>query len=245
MLKKAKYFAFILLATFALVSAEDFEQKIVRKFELPANGTVELGNINGEITVSTSGGTTVEIKAVKRSDVKGEIENVEVLFEQKGNNLRVKTKFNRDNTKAKVDFTVVIPEKLARAEFKSINGKLDCSGRFSDLLLKTVNGKINFNGEFSGATFKTVNGAIEISQEPLLNGNLEVETVNGAIDIELNGKSAFAAEGRTVNGSITNDFGLNVERHFVGSSFAGKVNGGGSRKVKVETVNGRIDISKI
>jgi hypothetical protein len=244
MLKKAKYFTFILLASFALLSAEDFEQKIVRTFELPANGIVELANINGEIVVTSSGGATVEIKAVKRSDVKGEIETVEVLFEQTGNNLRVKTKYNRNDTRAKVDFTVVIPEKLAKAEFKSINGKVDCSGRFSDLLLKTVNGKIKFAGKFGIGTFKTVNGAIEISQEPLLNGDLDAETVNGGIDIELNGKSAFEIEGRTVNGSISNDFGLSVERHFVGSSFAGKVNGGG-RKVKVETVNGRIEISKI
>ncbi|MCX6557780.1 MAG: DUF4097 family beta strand repeat-containing protein [Candidatus Aminicenantes bacterium] len=243
-MKKFTFAMLIILLAFSFLIAEDFEQKIVRTFELSANGSVELGNINGEIVVSTSGGAKVEIKAVKRSDVKGEIENVEVLFEQSGNDLRVKTKFNRDNTKAKVDFTVVIPEKLARAEFKSINGKLDCSGRFSDLLLKTVNGKIKFNGEFSVGTFKTVNGTIEISQEPLLNGDLEVETVNGGIAIELNGKSAFEIEGRTVNGSIENDFGLNVERHFVGSSFAGKVNGGG-RKVKVQTVNGRIDISKI
>jgi len=244
MLKKAQYFTFILLATFALLSAEDFEQKIARTFTLPADGIVELGNINGEIVVSTSGGATVEIKAVKRSDVKGEIENVEVLFEQSGNSLRVKTKYNRENTKAKVDFTVVIPEKLARAEFKSINGKLDCSGRFSDLLLKTVNGKIKFTGEFSVATFKTVNGAIDVSQEPLLSGDLDAATVNGGIDIELNGKSAFEIEGRTINGSIENDFGLHVERHFVGSSFNGKVNGGG-HKLNLETVNGRIQISKI
>lgn len=243
-MQKAKLGLFLILFMFSCLSAADFEQKIARSFELPADGTVELGNINGEIVVTTHGSATVEIKAIKRSDVKGEIETVEVLFEQKGKDLRVKTKYNRKEAKAKVDFTVVIPEKLAKVEFKSVNGRIDCSGRFSDLLLKTVNGKITFSGEFGVGTFRTVNGGIAISQEPLLKGDLEAESVNGGIDIELNGKSAFEVEGQTVNGSIANDFGLNVESHFIGSSLAGKVNGGG-RKVKAETVNGRIDISKI
>ena len=34
---------------FSLLAAEDYEQKIDRSFELPAGGTIELANINGEI----------------------------------------------------------------------------------------------------------------------------------------------------------------------------------------------------
>lgn len=245
MFKKLKYALLVLLLAFSGLYAENYEQKITKSFQLPAKGTLELANINGEIEVTTSGGASVDIKAIKKSDHKGEIENVEVLFEQSGDTLRVKVKYNKRNARAKVDFIVSIPERLARAEFKSINGKLDCSGKFADLTLKTVNGKIDFSGEFRAGAFKTVNGSIELSQEPLLSGDLEAETVNGAIDIELNRKSAFWVEGRTINGSIDNEFGIRVEKHLVGSSFSGKVNEGGKYKVNVETVNGSIDISKI
>jgi len=244
MVKKLKYAILLMLLMFSFLAAEDYEQKISKSFTLPANGAIELANINGEIEITTSGGKTVDIKAVKKSDHKGEIENVEVVFEQGGDVLRVKVKYNKHNARAKVDFTVAIPEKLARAEFKSINGKLDCSGKFAVLTLKTVNGKIDFAGEFRSGKFATVNGSIELSQEPLLSGDLTAETVNGAIDIELNRKSAFEIEGRTINGAIDNEFGVQVERHLVGKSMDGKVNGGGY-KVKVETVNGSIDISKI
>jgi DUF4097 and DUF4098 domain-containing protein YvlB len=245
MVKKIKYLALILLLVFSGLYAENYEQKIAKSFQLPTTGTLELANINGEIQVTTRGGSAVDIKAIKKSDHKGEIENVEVVFEQDGDSLRVKVKYNKRNAKAKVDFIVSVPEKLARVEFKSVNGKLDCSGKYADLTLKTVNGKIDFSGEFRAGTFKTVNGSIELSQEPLLSGDLEAETVNGAIDIELNRKSAFWVEGRTINGSIDNEFGVRVEKHLVGSSFSGKVNDGGKYKVNVETVNGSIDISKI
>ncbi len=205
---------------------------------------MELASVNGEIGITSGSGTAVEIKAVKKSDHKGEIENLEVVFENSKDFLKVYVKYNRKNIRAKVDFTVVVPEKLARALFKSVNGRIGCSGEFADLTLKTVNGKIDFQGRFSAGTFKTVNGAIEISQEPLLSGDLRAEAVNGSIDIELNRKSAFELEGRTVNGGIDNDFGVPVSRHLVGKSVSGKVNGGG-HKLEVETVNGSIDISKI
>jgi DUF4097 and DUF4098 domain-containing protein YvlB len=243
MVKKAKYFMLILLLAFSFLAAADYEQKIVRTFDLPAGGAVELANINGEITVST-GGTAVEITAVKRSDKKGEIEAVDVLFERSGDSLQVKTRYNKNNSRAKVDFTVSLPQALARAEFKSVNGRVKSEGKFTSLTLKTVNGKIDFRGEFASGVFKTVNGGIEVSQEPLLGGDLLAETVNGAISIELNRKSAFDAAGQTVNGSIKNDFGIEVQRHLVGRSMSGSVNGGGHR-VKVETVNGSIEISKI
>lgn len=244
MFKKVKYMLLVLLLAFSSLSAAEYEQKITKTFTLPANGVLELANINGRIDVASSKGDAIEIKAVKSSAHKGEIEQVEVLFEQSGDTLKVKVKYNKRNARAKVDFTVSVPEKLARAEFKSVNGEIDCSGRYAGLQLATVNGHIDFNGEFRSAGFKTVNGAIDVSQEAILNGDLEAETVNGALNIELNRKSAFSVEGRTVNGSIRSDFGVKVEKHFIGSSIEGAVNGGG-RKVKVATVNGSIEISKI
>jgi DUF4097 and DUF4098 domain-containing protein YvlB len=244
MKQKMKYVLFILLLTFSMLAAEDYEQKINRHFDLTPAGAIELAGINGEIEVSTTSGSVVEIKAVKKSDYKGEIESVEVIFETGKNFLKVYTKSSKDNTRAKVDFTVSIPEKLARSIFKSVNGKLDCSGKFGDLTLKTVNGKVDFEGEFRTGYFNTVNGTIEISQEQLLSGEMSVETVNGGIDIELNGKSSFAVEGRTINGGIDCDFPISVQRHFIGSSLEGQVNGGG-HKITLKTVNGRIRISKI
>jgi DUF4097 and DUF4098 domain-containing protein YvlB len=245
MLKKAMYLMLILFFALSGLYAENYEQKIDRSFQLAAGGAIELANINGEIEINATGSQDVRIKAVKKSDRKGEIEQVEVVFEPGKDLLKVYVKYpKKSNIRAKVDFTVSVPEKLARAQFKSVNGRVDCSGKFADLTLKTVNGKIEFVGEFRNAKLATVNGAIDISQEPLLSGDLKVETVNGAIDIELNRKSAFEVECRTVNGGIDNEFGLEVSRHLVGRSLSGKVNNGGF-KVNLETVNGSIDISKI
>jgi DUF4097 and DUF4098 domain-containing protein YvlB len=242
--QKVKYVLFMMLLMFSLLAAEEFELKINRSFTLNPEGSIDLANINGEIVITTGTGTAIDIKAVKKSDHKGEIENVEIIFETGKDFLKVYTKYNQKNTRAKVDFTVSIPEKLRRAAFKSINGALDCQGKFVDLNLKSVNGRIKLAGDFASATVSAINGSVKVSREALLNGDLNVETVNGGIDIELNSKSAFTVEGQTVNGGISCDFPVAVQRQFVGSSLNGQVNGGG-HKLKVETVNGRISISKI
>ena len=244
MMKKATIGLFLLLFMFSLLAAEDFEQKLNRRFDLSAGGRVELGNINGEISVRTGSAAEVTVLAVKKSDVKGEIETVEVIFENGANGLKIYTKYNKKNTRAKVDFTVVVPERLATAVFNSVNGKVDCTGKYAELTIKSVNGRIRFNGEFASAQLSTVNGTMDISQEAQLKGDLSAETVNGSIEIELGRKSAFSVEGSTVNGGISCDFPVTIERHFIGSSLKGQVNGGGP-KVTLETVNGRIEISKI
>ncbi|MBN2400149.1 MAG: DUF4097 family beta strand repeat protein [Candidatus Aminicenantes bacterium] len=244
MKQKVKIGLFMLLFMFSLLAAENYEQKINRRFDLTADGTIDLSNINGKIEITTRSTGAVEVLAVKKSDNKGEIETVDVIFEAGSNSVRIRTKFNKKNTRAKVDFTIVVPEKLSRAAFKSVNGALDCRGKFAELHLKTVNGRIKFSGDFNSASLSTVNGSVDISQEAQLQGDLDVETVNGGIDIEINRKSAFSVEGSTVNGGITNDFDLHVTKHFVGSSLDGQVNGGG-HKLNLETVNGRISIAKI
>lgn len=244
MKQKVKYVLFILLLMFSLLAAEDYEQKISRRFDISSAGSIELANINGEIKVTTNAAATVEVLAVKKSDDKGEIENVDLIFELQNNHLNVTTKYNKKNTKAKVDFTVVIPEKLNRAVFKSVNGAIACEGNFQDLKLETVNGLIKFAGDFASTSLSAVNGTVNISQEAQLNGDLSVETVNGAIDIEINRKAAFTLEGSAVNGGIDCEFPVSVQRHFIGSSLKGQVNGGG-HKISLETVNGRIRIAKI
>jgi DUF4097 and DUF4098 domain-containing protein YvlB len=244
MMQKVKFGLFIMLFMFSLLAAENFEQKIDRRFDLNPAGSIELANVNGKIEISTAGGASVAIKAVKKSDYKGEIEAVEIIFETGKDTLKVYTKFNKKNTRAKVDFTVVIPEKLSRAIFTSVNGELACSGKFQDLKLETVNGLIKLQGDFATSALSTVNGAVDISREALLNGDLSVETVNGAIAIELNRKAAFSVDGSSVNGAIDCDFPVTVQRHFIGSSLKGEVNGGG-HKITLETVNGGIKISKI
>lgn len=244
MKQKIKYVLFIMLFMFSLLAAEDYEQKISRRFELTPAGSIELANVNGKIEITTKSAGDVEVLAVKKSDDKGEIETVEIIFETGKDTLKVYTKYNKKNTRAKVDFTVAIPEKLSRSIFKSVNGALTCSGKFQDLNLKTVNGRIKFAGDFVSSSLSAVNGAVDISQEAKLNGDLSVETVNGAINIEFSSKSAFTVEGGTVNGGIDCEFPIALQRHFIGSSLKGQVNGGG-HKITLKTVNGKISISKI
>ncbi len=234
----------LLLISLALNGAES-KVTIDRTFEVGASGSLNVSNLNGFIRISTHKQDRIVVKAVKEAPVEADLELVEVKFFQEGQDVRIEVEHQRNRrNQAKVNFTITLPEGLKKTRARSVNGQIDVSGKLRELDLDTVNGQVKMRGEGEGGALRTVNGSIDLSLEKPLGGDLEVKTVNGAVKIEFNRASAFELEAKTVNGSIRNDFGLNVERGFVGSKVSGQVNDG-KHRVRVNTINGSIEIRRI
>ena len=78
----------------------------------------------------------------------------------------------------------------------------------------------------------------------LAGAEIELESVNGAIELYLPAGVSARVDAETVNGSIdADDFGLEVEKGFVGRDLDGEI-GGGDAKVSLDAVNGSIRIKK-
>ena len=92
---------------------------------------------------------------------------------------------------------------------------------------------------------KGVNGSIEAVFEALGSGQrVKCDTVNGKVALYLPADASARIEAETVNGSIDgDDFGLKVEKGFVGRDLDGMI-GEGDARVRLETVNGSIRIKK-
>jgi DUF4097 and DUF4098 domain-containing protein YvlB len=92
------------------------------------------------------------------------------------------------------------------------------------------------------AELATVNGHLEAEFDTLPSSSIELKSVNGSVDLTIPSDSKAEIEANTVNGGIDNDFGLHVVHHrYVGHDLRGELGGGGAR-IKLEDVNGRIDI---
>ena len=243
---KIKLFIVVFILFVSFVVAYEYEEKIEKTFELNKDGIFKLSNINGIIEVSTHKKNVAYIKAIKSVDRKSDFDEIEVKFDADEDRLKVhvrnKKKWGR--IKFKVDFYVKLPENLASATMKSVNGKVESRGSFGDIISKTVNGKIEFEGDFTEGSFKSVNGNVYVYLEDALKGDVSLRTVNGTLNLELDRKSSFDVEGSTVNGSIRSDFDLYIKRGFVGSRVKGSVNDG-KYKVYLSSVNGSIKLQKI
>ena len=240
---KIKLIFLILIVFVSFVFGYEYEEKIEKSFQLNKGAIFKLSNINGIIEVTTHSKDVAYIKAIKSE---ADLEDIEIKFDADEDRLKIHVHNRRKwgKIKFRVDFYVKLPENLAAAGLKSINGKVETKGKFNELTSKTVNGKIEFEGEFKEGTFKSVNGNVNVYLDDHLEGDVSLKTVNGTVNLELDRKSSFNVEGSTVNGSIRTDFDLSKKRGFVGCRIWGSVNDGKYRVV-LSSVNGSIKLRKI
>ena len=138
------------------------------------------------------------------------------------------------------------------------------SPRKMDLKMTSVNGGIKVNSVKGNIRFETVNGGITLSA---VNGTVKGETVNGGVNVDIAG-NRWEGEGlqvETVNGGVTlslpTNFAADIQARTTNggmhSEFEGAVTqgkwgpkrmelklGGGGPLVKLETVNGGVNVRK-
>lgn len=229
--------------TASLFSAE-YREKIDKSFPLPVQGSFILEGINGPASITTSDSPQIRIVAIKTSDYPGDLALADVVIEATPTKVAVQTRHRKENIRVRVEYRIVLPAGLARAQIALVNGTLDLGGAYGNTELKTVNGDIHGDFTFSRGSWKTVNGKVAWTGKTPLAGSLAVATVNGAISLGIHRKSDFTLKGETIHGSIELAFPVRIEREFVGRHFSGKV-GTGTHTVELRTVNGAIQVDAL
>ena len=74
-------------------------------------------------------------------------------------------------------------------------------------------------------------------------GDLEYSTVNGSIEIEVPANLDADLDMRTVNGSLTADFPITVQGRVNPRRMRATI-GKGGRRLRLETVNGSVELRK-
>jgi DUF4097 and DUF4098 domain-containing protein YvlB len=105
-----------------------------------------------------------------------------------------------------------------------------------------INGRLEAHNLAGRAHLETINGRLDARFDQLAGNSVELNSVNGSLDLTIPSDSNAEVEASTVSGGINNDFGLHVNNHrFVGHDLRGELGKGGTR-IKLENVNGRIEI---
>ncbi|MDD8031474.1 MAG: DUF4097 family beta strand repeat-containing protein [Acidobacteriota bacterium] len=237
---------------------ESFEQTIPVK----EAGSFSLSNINGSITVTSSPEMEVVIKATKYARWKkedlGKV-RIEVVSGEKS--VIIDTVYERKNLQAKVEYEIKVPENMALELVKTVNGKVNVSGKFDRAKLSTTNGGITAQGDFHWLEGTTTNGSLNISQVKGIvnlkttNGSIKVEldevagdlrakTTNGSITIKLAGQPDAQFFARTTNGSIKVDYPVTVEGEISRRRVEGRIGSGQGPKIELKTTNGSISLLK-
>jgi DUF4097 and DUF4098 domain-containing protein YvlB len=226
---------------------EEFHQT----YSLPADGRVELDNVNGAVHISVWDRNQVKVDAIKSANRQERLDEARIVVDARENAISIRTEyehrdlsfrtFSSDNP-ADVEYTLTVPRTAGLDEIKLINGALDISGLAGEVQASCINGQLTANGLTGRLHLSTINGRLEAQLEPLGGAAVELSSVNGRVSLTLPSDARAELEASTLHGGISNEFGLQVDHHhWVGHELRGQLGAGGTR-IKLSSVNGEIEV---
>ena len=233
---------------------------------IAAGRWVNVNNVNGKITVGATGGSTVEVTAVKRWRT-GNPDDVRIETRKDGEDIvicalykdqttcnddhhsnrrgrRSNDRWNNDDDDVVVDFTVLIPRgtKIAAG---AVNGGVVVTGATSDAEISSVNGEVRVETGAGPLRASTVNGSVHarVTTESAM-APMTFSTVNGSVIVEV--PSTFGADitMTTVNGELQTDFPMTVQGRLDPHHMTVHVGAAGGPRVTLSTVNGDLELRK-
>jgi DUF4097 and DUF4098 domain-containing protein YvlB len=228
-----------------------FTEEFHQTYALTPDGRVELENINGSVHISTWEQNSVKVDAVKYADSKERLDEAHIEIDSGKEYVSIRTKYpDHDHTfnwgshdnPAGVEYTLTVPRNARLDEVRLINGSLDVTGVKGEVRASCINGQLKAHNLAGRADLSTINGHLDARFDELPGSSVDLKSVNGSLELTIPSDSKAEIEASTVSGGIENDFGLHVNHHrFVGHDLRGELGNGGAR-IKLENVNGRIDI---
>jgi hypothetical protein len=226
---------------------------------LAAGRLIEIKGINGNVEAEPASGGEVEVVAVKRSR-RSDPESVRIEVVRHAEGVTICAVYpnvegreantcahgsnhsNVHDNDVSVNFTVRVPAGV-RFAGQTVNGKVEANNLSADVEARTVNGGINVSTT-GVASAQTVNGSITVVMGRAdWSDDLEFKTVNGSIDISAPASLSTQVDAKTLNGEISTDFPITVQGTFSRRRLTGTI-GGGGRELRLETVNGSVQIRR-
>jgi DUF4097 and DUF4098 domain-containing protein YvlB len=219
-----------------------------RTFTVSATGMLEVENTNGAIEVEPGSGAAVEVRAERIAKAHSEeaakdlLQQVEIVVEESGDRVRLKTRFPKSirGGGVEVRYWVKVPPSLS-VKLENTNGRVSVAGLAGSVDASTTNGGVSARGLTGPVKASTTNGGVDVDVDAVHASGIELETTNGGVKLHLPAAAKADLSANCVNGGISVD-GLSMSggqtsrRHV-----EGQLNGGGPR-VRLETVNGGVRV---
>ena len=176
-----------------------------QRFQLGQDGTFELTNLAGDITVTGGGGTEVVIDGVKRvrnpdeAQGRAQLAAIEIEFIEQAGRLEVRIDYPNDRRlSGAVDFTVALPTGT-NLRIRSVAGDVTLDGVAGELRAESISGDVTASGARHIDLLKSVSGDVTIRDAQLEDSGVAA-TVDG--DLLVSGLRGEALEFASVSGDI-------------------------------------------
>jgi len=250
--------------------AQDGEktQQLVVPLSQPGKAyKLDVGLLNGSITVTTYEGKDVIIDVQSDDEHKGKSEerengmrrlnssNVSIQAEESNNRVTVHGDANK-----KADLVIKIPQNEVSLKLNTVNnGNINVSNASGDLEITNVNGYIKLNNISGSVVANTVNGKVEVTFKTIdPKAPMAFSTLNGNVDVTFPASLKANVKLKSDRGDIYTDFDVVTEQQKpkvtrsgspgmislkIEDWVYGKIDGGGP-EILMKNMNGNIYIRK-
>jgi hypothetical protein len=247
----------LLMALLATGIATAREEEVDRSVRADPDGTVEIDNIAGTITVTGWGRDEVRVTGFLGDgtrelefDGSGGRTRIRVVLEEnedvEGSELEIHVPLNSRILIDTVSAEVEVYEFNGELELETVSGDIDVEARPESAYVTTVSGDIDFvmEGALRDGRFKSVVGDIDVETGLDPDGRIRLDSVSGDIDLTLPGRVSATFDVSTFSGEIDSDLGGRVRRkgEYVPAKELKFSLGGGGARVTIETLSGDIDL---
>jgi DUF4097 and DUF4098 domain-containing protein YvlB len=187
---------------------EQQTERTTKTFKLGSDGSLDLGNISGDITVTRGGGSEATVEIVKTahgrdtSDAKSQLDLVTVDVSERTGRAELKAHYPSGsmhrNVNVSVTFNVTAPAGT-QVGAQSISGNIKITDIKGDISANTISGDVRISGASHINSAKSISGTIDIN-DVKSTGSLDASTVSG--DVRLRHVSARRVNGGSVSGEI-------------------------------------------
>lgn len=222
-----------------------------RTYTLQPGGRLEIGNVNGAITLEPSTDSQVKVDAVREARASSDeaarklLADVKMVEDVAPDHVRVEVggpgadSFSMRRS-VSVRYDVHIPSGLVVSAHTQ-NGGIQVNDVAGTMNVATTNGGITARNLSGGITASTVNGGVLLALDHV-RADVDARTVNGGVRIEVPRDVKANVDATVVNGGVSVDDALNLSGGDRGRRhISGALNGGGP-KISAQTTNGGVRI---
>jgi hypothetical protein len=179
-----------------------------KRLALGANGSLELHNLSGDVSVVTSSGRDVTVEIVRTShgrtdaDAKLGLERVRATVETNGNRGTVRSDYGNERRppySVSIDMIVAAPAGT-RVTVTSMSGDVVVRGMQGELSVTTMSGDVRLSNVGSVSEAKTASGDVVITGSDG-DGTLDAGTLSG--DVTLQQVKARRVSASSVSGTVS------------------------------------------
>lgn len=226
----------------------DVREEIRQTYELAPGARLEVGGINGSVTIETSDTKTAEVYIERTASSQEAMNRRKIEIQADANLLRIHGETTDHNffaklfgSKASERVKLKVPRQISLLA-KGVNGAFVVEDIDGSVEVGGINGKVQIANAAGSATFKGINGSVALGMDRIEGEGVEFSGINGNIELQLGADVNADFDAKGMNGRVVADI-PNVFLEKGKHRYSARIGSGGTG-INAKGINGNIRLTR-